>query len=238
MPPQVQSLNDIVAGIRNAQAPQQQQLDTSIGQNESAGAGQTAGLNAAEDNAFRSITQGAVNRGGYFSGFAPDAQAHYTGSTYLPALAKLQTTIAATRDSLLGKKADLAATANGQGLSELHRQQGELTSYNNAQATARATAQAAADRNATTIAAAQIHAGATLGASANRQPTVAEQKAAAQSALQQDVLHAFNGFNVRPSFYTEHAILPQLINSYSGSGLTPKEITDAVYGTRKALGYG
>lgn len=171
--PAVQNLQDIIASINAAQAPQNQAIDQSIASNDQSGSAQVAGLDAAKTNAFSQIDQGASNKGMLFSGFTPDAEAKYTGSTYLPALARLQSTIAATRTSLLGKKADLAAGANSAGLTEQHRQQGELDAYNNAQAQAAAT-EAAAERDAQTkLAVAGIGANATLGAAATRASSVA-----------------------------------------------------------------
>lgn len=159
--PAVQALNDIISQYTAAQAPENAQIDTSINNNDASGAGQVAGLNAAKDQAYGGITQDAVNRGGYFSGFTPDQEAKYTGATYLPALAKLQTTIASTRNTLLGQKATLASQANTAALSTQQQQQKELDAYNQAQEAAAAQAaeaekqrqfqasQAALDRQAT-----------------------------------------------------------------------------------------
>lgn len=107
MPPSVRSLKSLIAEQTKAITPQQQLIDQSIQQNDASGAAQIAGLGAQKDTAFSNIEQGAQNKGMYFSGFSPDEQAKYTAGTYLPALAQLQGTIAQTRNSLLGKKADL-----------------------------------------------------------------------------------------------------------------------------------
>lgn len=144
--PTVQALNDIIAQYTAAQAPENAQIDTSINNNDQSGAGQVAGLNAAKDNAFGGITQNAVDRGGYFSGFTPDQEAKYTGATYLPALAKVQSTIANTRNTLLGQKASLLTQANTAALSTQQDQQKALDSYNQQQEAAAAAA-AAAERD-------------------------------------------------------------------------------------------
>ena len=105
--PVVRDLNQLVSEYGRSVEPQKQLIDTDIANNEKSGQAQIEGLGAAKDRAFNKITQSAQNKGMLFSGFAPDAQAEYTASTYLPALAKLQAAIANTRTSLLGKKADI-----------------------------------------------------------------------------------------------------------------------------------
>ena len=105
--PVVRDLNQLVSEYGRSVEPQKQLIDTDIANNEKSGQAQIEGLGAAKDRAFGKITQAAQNKGMLFSGFAPDAQAEYTASTYLPALAKLQAAIANTRTSLLGKKADI-----------------------------------------------------------------------------------------------------------------------------------
>ncbi|UOF80551.1 hypothetical protein [Caudoviricetes sp.] len=106
MPP-VRELQSLIAEQQQAIAPQKALIDQSIEQNAAAGAAQEAGLAATQKKAFGNIEQAAQNKGMFFSGFSPDQQAEYTSSTYLPALAQLQATIAQTRSNLLGKKADL-----------------------------------------------------------------------------------------------------------------------------------
>lgn len=107
MAPQVRDLQALIAEQSKAVAPQQQLLDESIGANDNSGQAQVQGLDVAKNQAFKTIDQNAQNKGMFFSGVSPDEQSQYTGATYLPALAQLQATIAATRASLLGKKADL-----------------------------------------------------------------------------------------------------------------------------------
>lgn len=133
MPPAVQNLNDIIGSITAAQAPEQAQIDQNIQDNDTSGTAATAGLGAAKDAAFGKIQQDASNRGELFSGFSPDAQATYTGSTYLPALAKLQQTIEGTKNTLLGQKAALTTQANTQALSTQQDEQKELDAYNSQQ---------------------------------------------------------------------------------------------------------
>lgn len=105
--PAVRDLQALIQQQQDALKPQTDLIDSSISANDQSGAAQVAGLGAQKDTAFGQIVQGAQNKGMYFSGFTPDEEAKYTAGTYLPALAQLQSTIAQTRASLLGKKADL-----------------------------------------------------------------------------------------------------------------------------------
>lgn len=105
--PQVRDLNKLIKTIGQSVNPQKKLIDSDIAANNQSGADQVAGLNNAKNLEFGNIEQLAQDKGQFFSGFSPDEQAKYTGSTYLPALANLQSTIAQTRSGLLGKKADL-----------------------------------------------------------------------------------------------------------------------------------
>lgn len=111
--PTVRELNSLIAELGQSILPQKQLIDADIARTEMSGAAQEAGLGAAKDKEFKGIGQRAQNKGMFFSGFAPNEEAEYTGGTYLPALAALQATIAQTRSSLLGKKADLDADIFG-----------------------------------------------------------------------------------------------------------------------------
>lgn len=145
MQPQVQDLNTLIGQYQTALAPQKAAIDTQIAANDTSGQQQTQGIDAAKTQAFGDITQSANDRGGYFSGFSPDAQAKYTAATYLPALAQLQSTIAGTRSTLLGKEADLSAGANTSALTRQQQEQSDLTAYQQEQAK-EAAATAAAER--------------------------------------------------------------------------------------------
>jgi hypothetical protein len=127
--PQVQDLQSLIGQYQTALAPQSQQIDTEIAANDTSGQQQTQGIDAQKTTAFKGITQQANDRGGYFSGFTPDAEATYTAGTYLPALAQLQATIAGTRNTLLGKKADLSTTANTSALSERSNEQSAFNTW-------------------------------------------------------------------------------------------------------------
>lgn len=114
--PAVQDINALIAQYKQAFQPQQDVLDQQVQANDQSGTAAEAGLNAKKTQEFGNIEQAASDKGMAFSGFSPDQQAKYTGTTFLPALAGLQSAIANTRLGLLGKKADLNATANSQAL--------------------------------------------------------------------------------------------------------------------------
>lgn len=107
MAPTVRDLNDLIATIGQSVNPMKQQIDADIAANQQYGEAQIAGLDAKKTRAFGDIEQAAQNKGMFFSGFSPDAQATYTADTYLPALASLQQTIAQTRSGLLKEKLSL-----------------------------------------------------------------------------------------------------------------------------------
>jgi hypothetical protein len=131
MPPAVRDLQALISEYGKAYDPQRALIDADITANANAGAAQEAGLGAKKDQAFKTIEQGAQNKGMYFSGFSPNEQANYTADTYLPALAQLQATIASTRSSLLGKKADIETDVYNKAF---NTREGDITAKNNWQA--------------------------------------------------------------------------------------------------------
>lgn len=131
--PNVADLGTLISQYQSAFAPEQANITNQITQNDQSGQAQAAGLQAKQTQAFGNITQQSNDRGAYFSGFTPDAEAKYTASTYLPALANLQSTIAATRGSLLGKSAALNTSANTSAINEQKTQQQNLQTWQNAQ---------------------------------------------------------------------------------------------------------
>jgi len=128
MPPQVRDLQALIAEYGKAYDPQRALIDADITANANAGAAQEAGLGAKKDQAFKVIDQAAQKKGMYFSGFSPDEQANYTSDTYLPALAQLQATIAATRSNLLGKKADIETSVYDKAF---NTREGDITAQRN-----------------------------------------------------------------------------------------------------------
>ena len=105
--PAVRELNTLVNELGQSVKGQKSLIDNDIATNDRAGQAQIEGLRAQQVQAFGNIEQAASDKGMLFSGFSPDQQAQYTATTYLPALANLQATIAQTRSALMGKKADL-----------------------------------------------------------------------------------------------------------------------------------
>lgn len=115
--PAVRNLNSLISEIGKSVAPQKALIDADIASAQQAGEAQVAGLDATKDRTFGQIEQRASDKGMLFSGFSPDAQAEYTATSYLPALAQLQAQIAQTRSQLLGKKADLDTNVFNQAFS-------------------------------------------------------------------------------------------------------------------------
>lgn len=62
---------------------------------------QKSALEQARINAFRNISNTASARGMAFSGFTPEQEAQYTGTTYLPAMANLETQQLKSKQSLI-----------------------------------------------------------------------------------------------------------------------------------------
>lgn len=140
--PQVQDLQSLIGQYQTALAPESADIDSSIAANDTSGQQQQQALSGQQDAAFKGITQSANDRGAYFSGFTPDAQASYTANTYLPALAQLQGTIASTRAGLLSKKADLNATANTSAIADENSEKSAYQTWQDQQDQIAATAAA------------------------------------------------------------------------------------------------
>jgi hypothetical protein len=227
--PAVQNLQDIIGQISAAYQPQKDLIDQSIKANDTSGTAQVAGLGAKKDQAFSDITQKGNDRGMFFSGFAPDQQAKYTGSTYLPALANLQNTIASTRNSLLGKKAGLDTAANTQAFTVHEGQVKGAQAWQDQQdAAARAEAarvegqnfqasQNALNRQAT------LNAASVRAANAKQpQPTAADIKRADSGAIAGSLSHATgkDGY-VSPASYAAAK------NDWVGQGYSSQEFDNA-----------
>lgn len=206
--PVVANLSDLIGQYTAAQAPQQAQLDSQSQENEQSGDAQVAGLGAAEKGAFGGITQQANNRGMFFSGFTPDAEAKYVGSTYLPALAKVQAAIAGVRDTIMGKKADLASSANTAAIGEQQNEQKELDQYNQDQADQ----EAALQRQQASDAAANQRA----AMSASSGPSAADVRAGDTSNIAKNLVGASGSDNrVSPQTYAQQKSLWESLG-YSG----------------------
>ena len=129
-PPAVRQLQDLIGTIGQSVQPQQQLLDQQIIQNDQSGAAQVAGLDATKNKAFGQIEQGAQNKGMFFSGFTPDEQADYTATSYLPALANLQSTIASVRGNLIGQKNALNTDVFNKAFDTQNQDQAVLNDWN------------------------------------------------------------------------------------------------------------
>lgn len=132
--PAVRELNSLISEIGQSVQPQKALIDADIASNAQAGEAQVAGLDATKDRTFGQIEQRASDKGMLFSGFSPDAQAEYTATSYLPALAQLQAQIAQTRSQLLGKKADLDTNVFNQAFQTREGDIGRKFTYDQAEA--------------------------------------------------------------------------------------------------------
>lgn len=129
-PPQVRDLSSLIDTQNAALQPQYDLIDQSVNANDQSGQAQLAGLDQAKTNSFAQIGQDAQAKGMAFSGFTPKEEATYTGSTYLPAVAQLASTIASARNSLLTQKAQLGKSAFDQADAEHESDLKTLDSWN------------------------------------------------------------------------------------------------------------
>ena len=83
-------LQDIYNQLESVYQPQRAALQQQVPLYEQQAAASRAALEQARANAFRDISSTAQQRGMLFSGFAPEQQAQYTGTKYLPALAGVE----------------------------------------------------------------------------------------------------------------------------------------------------
>lgn len=195
--PTVQALNDLVSQYTTAQAPQQAQLDSEESQNETSGGTQQSGIDAAKTAAFGQITNTANARGATFSGFTPNAEAGYIGGTYLPALAKLQTAIATTRNTIAGNKAALTSTANANALNEQKTEQAALDTWNQNQAAMQAEEQRQQEAEAATAKENALNRASSQSIASTRAASSAASAAAKAGPVAQQ--RAGGGFNFQDS---------------------------------------
>lgn len=117
MAPQVQNLQDIVAGLNSVYDPQRQAAQSGVATVNQNVTDATQGLNAAKDQAFGQITNNANAKGMLFSGLAPDQQYKYTAATFLPALTKMHSdandNITKLQQAILGLNANQQKDAMG-----------------------------------------------------------------------------------------------------------------------------
>lgn len=110
MQPTVRTLDELTAYTNPLYNPQRQAVNQQITQAGTAGQAEEQGLIAQQQQAFKDITQQANNRGMFFSGFAPDQQAQYNSTKFMPAMAslrgKVQDNIARLQSALLGLDTD------------------------------------------------------------------------------------------------------------------------------------
>lgn len=239
MPPnQVRELQALIAEQQQAIAPQKQLIDADIAANATAGVAQEAGLGAVKDREFRNIGQRSQNKGMFFSGFSPDAEAEYTAGSYLPALAQLQATIASTRSSLLGKKADLDTDVfnRASGMRENDITSARAYQIEQERKQHEASLAEIAWQRSQKEAAAQRSFEASQGA-ANRAASAS--KTPAKPTAQQAVLQAFSGaasqglkIGTKDGKFTENTLVPAIMSEY---GMSYEQAKNLVYPIRKQV---
>lgn len=95
-----QDIDQILKELDAGYNPQRQAINDRITQLQPQADAQVAGLKQEQTNAFGDITDAARSRGMGFSGIPIAEQAKYTGSTFLPAVAKVQQSVNETKNSL------------------------------------------------------------------------------------------------------------------------------------------
>ena len=129
MQPQVQSLDQILAQLDPAYAPQR----TLYQQQQSLIPGQTQttlnGLEVSKQNAFRDVNTGANSKGLAFSGIPAAEQTRYLGEKYLPAVAGVQQDATKQQLTLAQSLAQLESEKRLRGMDVQTGQQKSLDAY-------------------------------------------------------------------------------------------------------------
>lgn len=232
-PPVVRDLNQLIGEIGAAYAPQKELINKQIAETDQSGMAQRAGLAAQQKQTFGQIEQGAQNKGMYFSGFSPDAQAKYTATTYLPALANLESSINQVKAGLYGKTAELDSQTRTQAFNV---REGDVA------------AQRAWQQNQEQMAFQAEQARLAREAEARQQAAnrAAQSRSAAASSKMpstaQFLSQAFSGYKPAyeggQAYYTEREVVPALMANYNMSEAQAKE---QAYAYRKRVfgeGYG
>lgn len=225
-PPQVRDINSLIAEQTAALQPQYQLIDESINQNDQSGQAQIQGLEATKNKAFKGIEQAASDKGMFFSGFSPNEQADYTASTYLPALAQLQGTIAGARTQLLTKKAELGKSAFDTATQMREKDLAVLNDWN--RMTAEQQFQASQADKQRAFEAQQNE--------ANRQAesrNASAGRAASTPNTSQFLVQAFSGYDPKNmKNYTEREVIPALMANYN---MTKAQASNLAYTYRKQV---
>lgn len=129
MAPQVQTLDQILAGLLPAYQGQKNIYGQMMDQNRRDSSTKQEGLKAQQRQEFGDIEQRASNKGMLFSGFSPSEQARYTSTRFLPALAGLESETLGANNRLALALAGLDTDARTRAQSEMGRQQDQLFSW-------------------------------------------------------------------------------------------------------------
>lgn len=184
---------------------------------------QKSALEQARVNAFRNISNTASARGMAFSGFTPEMEAQYTGTTFLPAMANLET------QQLKGKQS-LIDAINAANADRYSKSLGYYESAQQAEAKLAEEQRQFEQQQAMEAYKAQLRAS-TKSAKA---PTTNE----LLQSLMEDAQGYFSGQNFNPNGNlqdgtTEKSIIPELQRLYPELSL--KQIKEKVYGIRKQM---
>jgi len=228
-PPVVRDLNALIGEIGAAYAPQKEIINQQIQQADQSGVAQRAGLQAQQTQAFGQIEQGAQNKGMFFSGFSPDAQAKYIATTYLPALANLESSINQVKQGLYGKNAELDSQTRTQAFNV---REGDVAAQRAWQADQEQRAFQAEQQRL------QMEAQARENAANRAAQAAASRASAAKNApppVNKFLDDAFYGYKPASkggtAYYTEDQVIPALVQNY---GMSKKQAAELAYGYRQA----
>lgn len=199
--------------------PQVKQIQTEIGQLDPQLQSTLSSLDQAKVNAFSDITNSANSKGMLFSGFAPDQEAKYIGTTYLPAVANAKAAGLSAKNSLLEKINEINAQRASQAQS-------------NVSASQTAAADAAYKNAQLGLAQQRLNISAARAAQGGgpKAPTTQQ----TQASFNKDLSSIFQGYdpkNKAMNYYTEKVVIPQLMQKY---GYSSDAVAKQVYAYRKA----
>lgn len=129
MPPQVQTLDQLMAATQSVFDPQRQFIQQQMTSTQQGGQAQEEALMGQQRQAFGDISQMASNRGMLFSGFTPDQQAKYNANTFMPAMVGLKEKIAGNIANLQGNLLTLDSDQRQQAMQMQQGQQDKLFSW-------------------------------------------------------------------------------------------------------------
>jgi len=235
MPPQVQTLAQVMADLNPAFTGQEQVI-----QKKQAGLGakydaRRAGITAEKGQGFNAINNQATGRGLSFSGIPIDEQATYLSTKYLPGLQEADYQQTEEGLAFEGRLAEIGTQKSTQALGRIDRQTSDLNSWNMQQASQ----QAQARENSLNRAAQAAEGAASRAASASESRANRAESAAARAAasapptvnqfMQSAFAENYNGANVKNG-WTEGVLAGNLASAY---GISRGDALKLAYSYRK-----